>query len=172
MTVNTAPVPKPRPTTGPRANKNYLSNSELLAEFKLCKEKGKMSDRFTKMMILLCDRYASKGNFAAYTYIDDMKNYALLNIVKNWATFNPERSSNPFAYYTQFITNSFRQYLNNEKKQRNIRDSLLISKGLDPSFTFSIEYGMTENQLTDKAILFHPDEVMYAPQEVHHEEHE
>lgn len=151
-----------------RSSKNYLTNPELLEELKKCKAQGKMTNAFANMMILLCDRYASRGNFAAYTYIDDMKNYAMLNIVKNWASFNEERSSNPFAYYTQYIKNSFRQYLNNEKKQRDIRDSLLINHGLDPSFTYAIEYGMSDNQLTDKAILFHPGEVMYAPVESHH----
>jgi hypothetical protein len=123
-----------------RAPRNYLSNANILEELRKCKDVGKMNKEFTNMMIMLCDKYANSGCFASYTYLDDMKSYALLNIVKNWNSFNLERSNNPFAYYTQNIKNSFRQYLNQEKKHRNIRDMLIVAAGADPSFTFKLEH--------------------------------
>ena len=81
-----------------------------------------MSNDLAKMLQLLTSRYAKKGNFANYTYNDDMQSYAMLMLVKTWNSFDPAKSSNPFAFFTQCIKNSFIQYLNYEKRQRDIRD--------------------------------------------------
>lgn len=114
----------------------YLNNRELLAEIKIAKEKGQLTDKLAMMLSLLCARYARKGNFVGYSYNDDMQSYAMLMLVKTWNSFNPDKGSNPFAFFTQCIKNSFRQYLNHEKKHRDIRDAELINQGLNPSFGY------------------------------------
>jgi DNA-directed RNA polymerase specialized sigma24 family protein len=63
-----------------------------------------------------------------------------MSLVKTWDNFNPERSSNPFAFFTQCIKNSFIQYLKLEKRQRVIRDELLVDSGLTPSYNYQMEY--------------------------------
>jgi DNA-directed RNA polymerase specialized sigma subunit len=149
--------------------RNYLSNHNLLEQMELSKQQNKMTDELSKMVMLLCERIANRPNFAAYTYIDDMKSYALLNIVKNWRSFDATKSSNVFSYLSTYIFNSFIQYLKAEKKQRNIRDSLLVHEGLDPSRTFAEDYKaqLTENHVVDSSVLFNPAEVMFAPSEHH-----
>lgn len=144
-----------------REKVNYLSNTNLLEQVGISKANGKMSNDLTKMLMLLCDRYSTKSNFAGYTFIDDMRMFALLNLCKTWSSFNAEKSNNPFAYYTQNIKNSFIQYLKNEKKQRNIRDMLLVSHGVNPSHTYSTEYA-EEHHVIDPA-------EMYNTYEAHHE---
>lgn len=114
----------------------YLNNKELLAEIHRCKRKGEMSDTLARMLQLLCSRYAKKGNFVNYTYNEDMQAYALMMLVRTWNAFNPEKSSNPFAFFTQCIKNSFIQFLNQEKNQRRVRDGMLINSGLNPSFNY------------------------------------
>lgn len=114
----------------------YLNNKELLIAVRESKEMGKMSNRLATMLTLLCAKYASKGNWVNYTYNDDMQAYALLMLVRTWNSFDLTKSSNPFAFYTQCIKNSFTQYLNQEKRQRTIRDLLLVDQGLNPSFGF------------------------------------
>lgn len=114
----------------------YLNNKDLLAEVKRSKRKGEMSDKLARMLQMLCTRYAKKGNFINYTYNEDMQAYAMMMLVRTWNSFNPEKSSNPFAFFTQCIKNSFIQYLNQEKRQRNIRDLALVDQGLNPSFNF------------------------------------
>jgi hypothetical protein len=114
----------------------YLNNKDLLAEVKLAKEKGFMTDRLAKMLMLLCMKYAKKGNFANYSYNDDMQAFAMLMLVKTWNAFDPEKSDNPFAFFTQCIHHSFIQFLNQEKRQRNIKDELLLDQGLTPSFGY------------------------------------
>ena len=120
--------------------KQYVKNKDLLEEVIACRKVGKMSDRLAKMLMLICERYARKGIFVSYTYNEDMQMFAMMNLVRSWASFNPEKSDNPFAYYTSCIKNSFRQYLNHEKSHRKIRDALLMENGMDPSHTFTEEY--------------------------------
>jgi hypothetical protein len=55
-----------------------------------------------------------------------------------------------------------------EKKQRNIRDALLIDNGLDASFNFQLDYHAMDNQQLDKQVLFNPAEVMYQPSDADH----
>lgn len=71
------------------------------------------------------------------TYNEDMQGYAMMMLVRTWNSFNPEKSNNPFAFFTQCIKHSFIQYLNQEKRQRNIRDLLLVDQGMTPSFNFT-----------------------------------
>ncbi|MGZ8924655.1 MAG: hypothetical protein ACXW2E_02105 [Nitrososphaeraceae archaeon] len=114
----------------------YLNNKELLAAVKDSREQGKMTDKLARMLQLLCARYANKGNFVNYSYNSDMQSYAIMMLVRTWTGFNPNKSNNPFAFFTQCIKNSFIQYLNQEKRQRNVRDMLLVNQGLNPSFAY------------------------------------
>lgn len=134
-------VRKPR-----KRGQYYIDRKELLAEVIASKAVGRMSDRLAAMLSLLTEKYAKKSNFARYTYNDDMQGYARMMLVKSWQAFKPEKSDNPFAFYTQCIKNSFKQFLNQEKKQRNIRDELLVDKGLNPSYTYSLEYEDKQRQ--------------------------
>lgn len=74
------------------------------------------------------------------SYNEDMQGYAMMMLVRTWKSFDPEKSQNPFAFFTQCIKNSFIQLLNQEKKQRSLRDTMLVSSGLCPSHTFTNDY--------------------------------
>jgi len=130
-----------------RKRVNYLSNKELLIEFKKSKEQGQMTDKFAHMLQLLVYRISKKGNFVNYTYLDDMRSYAIVMLMNTWDRFDPEKSDkpNPFAYYTTCIQNSYIQILNQEKRQRTIRDELMVKQGLTPSFSYQDEHKSTQN---------------------------
>jgi hypothetical protein len=64
-----------------------------------------------------------------------MRGQALLQLSQIGLQFDESKSSNPFAYYTAAITNSFTRVLNIEKKMQNIRDDILEMNGLNPSWT-------------------------------------
>lgn len=142
----------------------YVTNKALLAEFKRSREKGEMTTELAKMVMLICERYARRGSYASYTYNDDLQSFALMNLVKSWKSFNPEKSQNPFAYFTSCIHNSFLQYLNQERKHRNIRDALLVENGLDPSYTYSGAYKY-EGDKADHSTEHHHDEKTEHPAE-------
>lgn len=129
---------------------NYLNNKDLLAEVLLSKEQGKMTDKLAKMLMLLTARYGTKGNVASYTYNDDMQSYALMMLCRTWKSFNVEKSKNAFAFFTQCVKNSFRQYLNVEKKHRDIRDQMLVDNGMSPSLRFQMDNQETNFHLLDE----------------------
>lgn len=122
-----------------RRGKFYIDRKLLFIEVIKSKESDEMSPELTRMLMLLVSKFAASANFRGYTYIDDMQSYAILMLVRTWRSFNPEKSDNPFGFYTQCISHSFKQYLNQEKKHRNIRDALMVKNGLTPSFGYQLE---------------------------------
>jgi hypothetical protein len=99
------------------------------------KDHGKITDKLAKMYMMLCEKYAMKFNWRGYTYNDEMRNSAILQLTYVGLRFNEAKSANPFAYYTAAITNSFCRVLNTEKRNQNIRDDILEIHGLNPSYT-------------------------------------
>lgn len=119
-----------------RVPKYYLTNADLLPAVLESKSAGKITDKLARMLLLLTDRYSRKANFNGYSYREDMVSAALINLCQNALKFNPEKSSNPFAFYTTAIKNSFLQFMIDEKKQRYIRDTLLVESGHSASHSF------------------------------------
>jgi len=100
-----------------------------------CKDHGMMTNKLANMFIKLCERYATRSNWRGYTYNEEMRGQALLQLSQIGLQFDESKSQNPFAYYTAAITNSFTRVLNIEKKMQNIRDDILEENGLNPSYT-------------------------------------
>lgn len=99
------------------------------------KDHGNLTNKLARMYMMLCEKYAMKFNWRGYTYNDEMKASAILQLTYVGLRFNEAKSANPFAYYTAAITNSFCRVLNTEKRNQNIRDDILEMNGLNPSFS-------------------------------------
>lgn len=115
---------------------NYVRNSNLLPAVIEAKELGYVTDKLIRMIQLIATRYSLKHNFAGYSFREDMVSAAVMNLCNTALKFNPEKSSNPFSYYTTSIYHSFLQYMADEKNHRNIRDALIVDAGSNPSFNF------------------------------------
>jgi hypothetical protein len=102
---------------------------------KFNKEHGKMTDNLARMFLKLCERYATRGNVRGYTYNDEMRGQAILQLTQIGLQFDESKSDNPFAYYTAAVTNSFVRIINIEKRNQNIRDDILEMNGMNPSWT-------------------------------------
>jgi hypothetical protein len=99
------------------------------------KDHGQATRTLATMYMKLCERYATRSNWRGYTYNEEMRGQALLQLSQIGLQFDESKSQNPFAYYTAAITNSFTRILNLEKKNQNIRDDMLEQAGLNPSWT-------------------------------------
>ena len=106
-----------------------------LTHGEFCRDHGQMTRKLATMFIKLCERYATRSNWRGYTYNEEMRGQALLQLSQIGLQFDESKSQNPFAYYTAAITNSFTRILNLEKKSQNIRDDVLEMNGLNPSWT-------------------------------------
>lgn len=100
-----------------------------------CPDKGALTNNLAKMFLTMCERYAMKYNWRGYTYVEEMRGAAVLQLTYVGLRFNEAKSSNPFAFYTAVITNAFRRVLNTEKRNQNVRDDLLEMNGLNPSWS-------------------------------------
>lgn len=107
-----------------------------------CLDKGAISDSLAVMFMMLVDRYSRRGNWRGYTYVDEMRSHALLQLSQVGLQFDESKGDNPFAFYTTTIQNCFTRVLNVEKRNQNIRDDMLIVAGVAPSFTRQIEHEM------------------------------
>jgi len=99
------------------------------------KTHGRITEELGRMFLKLADRYGTRSNWRGYTYNDEMRAQAVLQLSQIGLQFDESKSENPFAYYTAAVTNSFTRVLNIEKKNQNIRDDILQENGLNPSFT-------------------------------------
>ena len=106
-----------------------------LATGSFSKDHGQITNKLARMYIMMCEKYAMKFNWRGYTYNDEMRNSAILQLTYVGLRFNEAKSANPFAYYTAAITNSFCRVLNTEKRNQNIRDDILEINGLNPSWS-------------------------------------
>ena len=113
--------------------KSHWKGDLITGEF--CRDHGTMTKKLAHMFMKLCERYATRSNWRGYTYNDEMRSQALLQLSQIGLQFDESKSQNPFAYYTAAITNSFTRVLNIEKRNQNLRDDILEMNGLNPSYT-------------------------------------
>ena len=106
-----------------------------LEDGEFSKDHGMMTPTLATMFIKLVDRYASRGNWRGYTYNEEMRGQALLQLSQVGLQFNEAKGDNPFAYFTTVTTNSFKRVLNIEKRNQELRDDIMEQNNLCPSYT-------------------------------------
>jgi hypothetical protein len=110
-----------------RKTKNYVNNPDFLAaliEYKgkceSARAAGKEIPRVPNYLGVciyeIANRLSSKPNFAGYTFREDMVMDGVENCLLYIENFDPAKSSNPFAYFTQFIWYAFLRRIAKEKK--------------------------------------------------------
>jgi DNA-directed RNA polymerase specialized sigma24 family protein len=115
-----------------KPKKNYINNADLfnaLVDYqKKCKEAEDSGDErpivpayIGKAIYQIANRLSSKPNFSNYPYREDMVMDGIENCLQYMHNFNPEKTQNPFAYFTQIIWYAFLRRIAKEKKQMYIR---------------------------------------------------
>ncbi len=83
--------------------KHYLRNKELLEEIRLSKDQDELTRKAQNMLILLTKKVNMKFKYVNTQDREDCIQTALLTVFSKWRSFNPEKSSNAFAFYTEVI---------------------------------------------------------------------
>tara|TARA_A100001011_G_scaffold30854_1_gene29849 strand:- start:1521 stop:2390 length:870 start_codon:yes stop_codon:yes gene_type:complete len=112
---------------------------------------GQLTNKLGTMFLKLVERYSHRANWRGYTYVDEMRGQALVQLAQIGLQFNEAKSDNPFAYYTAAVNNSFTRVLNLEKRNQAIRDDILIDSGHLPSYGRQIQYEEEMRQLRESA---------------------
>lgn len=112
--------------------RNYVNNPDLLKalidyrqECKEAEDAGDITPQVPeyvgKCIYMIATRLATKPNFSGYSYKDDMISDGIENCLQYIHNFDPDKSSNPFAYFTQIIWYAFLRRIHKEKKQMYIK---------------------------------------------------
>lgn len=87
--------------------KEYVSNPYLFKEIMKSKEQDELTPEAIQMLMLMVDNIIAKKTFKTPEDKQDCKQQAMLDCLQYWRGFNPEKSNNPFAYFTSVITNGY-----------------------------------------------------------------
>lgn len=115
---------------------HYVNNADFLkaiSEYKQqvneAKEKGLpkpiVSNYIGECILKIANHLSYKPNFINYSYRDDMILDGIENCIQYIDNFDPTKSNNPFAYFTQIIYYAFLRRIAKEKKQSYIKGKLI-----------------------------------------------
>jgi len=121
---------------------HYVSNKDFLAAMieykKLCKlakkenrTKPPVTDYIGECFLKIANHLSYRPNFINYTFRDDMISDGIENCLMYLDNFDPVKSKNPFAYFTQIIYYAFVRRIQKEKKQVTIKHKLLTDSNFD-----------------------------------------
>ena len=125
-----------------KKSEHYVNNKEFLAamvEYKKLVDKAKkegknnprVPDYVGECFLKIANHLSYRPNFINYTFRDDMISDGIENCLQYLDNFNPAKSSNPFAYFTQIIYYAFIRRIQKEKKQTTIKHKLIMDSNYD-----------------------------------------
>lgn len=139
-----APRVSPRVIT-PRKKENYVDNVKFYEELKkhrnAClrlkkgKEKPQIPEYLGECFLKIATHLSHKPNFVNYTFKDDMVSDGIENCLRYVLNFNPEKSKNPFGYFTQIVIYAFIRRIQGEKKHTYIKYRLIEKSIIDGDVT-------------------------------------
>jgi len=120
----------------------YVNNKDFLEAITVFKnkvreaeEQGKTRPRISHYIgdcfLKIATHLSYKPNFVNYTFREDMISDGVENCVQYINNFDPEKSKNPFAYFTQIIYYAFLRRIQKEKRQNDIKQKILEKTGFD-----------------------------------------
>ena len=128
-----------------KRSEHYVNNKEFLeALIKYREDKEIAQIRGEKMpqipryigecFLKIATHLSFKPNFVNYMFKEDMISDGIENCVQYIHNFDPAKSKNPFAYFTQIIHYAFLRRIQKEKKQLEIKNKILEKTGFDQVF--------------------------------------
>ena len=95
------------------------------------KTKPDVTNYIGECFLKIANHLSYRPNFINYTYRDDMISDGIENCLQYMNNFNPEKSTNPFAYFTQIIYYAFIRRIQKEKKQTLVKQKLIQNAGVE-----------------------------------------
>jgi len=119
-------------------NKEFLEamtayKKEVKKALRAKKDKPMVSDYIGSCFLKIANHLSYRPNFINYTFRDDMVSDGIENCLQYLDNFDPAKSSNPFAYFTQIIYYAFIRRIQKEKKQTTIKHKLIMDSNYDDS---------------------------------------
>ena len=128
-----------------KRSEHYVNNKEFLAALikyredkEIAEIQGKPKPPIPRYIgecfLKIANHLSFKPNFVNYVFKEDMISDGIENCVQYIHNFNPEKSQNPFAYFTQIIHYAFLRRIQREKRQLEIKNKILERSGFSEVF--------------------------------------
>ena len=128
-----------------KRSEHYVNNKEFITalikhreDIEIAEIQGKEKPRIPRYIgecfLKIATHLSFKPNFVNYMFKEDMISDGIENCVQYIHNFNPDKSQNPFAYFTQIIHYAFLRRIQKEKKQLEIKNKILEKTGYDQVF--------------------------------------
>ena len=128
-----------------KRSEHYVNNKEFLAALIKYREDKEIAEIQGKpkpvipryigeCFLKIANHLSFKPNFVNYMFKEDMISDGIENCVQYIHNFNPEKSQNPFAYFTQIIHYAFLRRIQREKRQLEIKNKILEKSGYSEVF--------------------------------------
>ena len=95
------------------------------------RKKPEVTNYIGECFLKIANHLSYRPNFINYTYRDDMISDGIENCLQYMSNFNPDKSNNPFAYFTQIIYYAFIRRIQKEKKQMQVKSKLIQNAGVE-----------------------------------------
>ena len=126
----------------PKQKPHYVDNKKFLIamteyrELRIkAEEEGKRRPTVTNYIgecyLKIANHLSYRPNFINYTYRDDMISDGIENCLQYMDNFDPAKSKNPFAYFTQIIYYAFIRRIQKEKKQQEVKQKMIANYGIE-----------------------------------------
>ena len=128
-----------------KRSEHYVNNKEFLAALVKLREDREIAEikglpkppipRYVgECFLKIANHLSFKPNFVNYMFKEDMISDGIENCVQYIHNFNPAKSQNPFAYFTQIIHYAFLRRIQREKRQLEIKNKILEKSGYSEVF--------------------------------------
>ena len=125
-----------------KKNAHYIDNKQFLEAMKEWKQKcvdaeeageerPQVTNYIGECFLKIANGLSYRPNFINYTYRSEMVSDGIENCLQYMSNFNPEKSNNPFAYFTQIIYYAFIRRIQKEKKQMQVKSKLIQNAGVE-----------------------------------------
>ena len=115
------------------------------------RKKPPVTNYIGECFLKIANHLSYRPNFINYTFRDDMISDGIENCLQYLDNFNPKKSNNPFAYFTQIIYYAFIRRIQKEKKQTNIKYRMIEQGNIDE---FSVLPGDKDNDYKNQFLEF------------------
>ncbi|WLW37069.1 sigma factor [Synechococcus phage S-MS29] len=147
-----------------KKKQHYVNNQEFLAalikykdEVAIAEARGlpkpKVNNYIGSCFLKIATHLSYRPNFINYMYKDDMVCDGIENCIQYIDNFDPSKSKNPFAYFTQIVYYAFLRRIAKEKRQLDIKEKILEKSGYDEVFSVDGDGGAEYNQIKSRIAI-------------------
>ena len=145
-----------------KKKEHYVNNADFLAAIVKYKDKVEIAEKqglpkprvnnyIGGCFLKIATHLSYRPNFINYMYKDDMVCDGIENCIQYIDNFDPAKSKNPFAYFTQIVYYAFLRRIAKEKRQMDIKEKILEKSGYDHVFSVdgeaSADYAQIKNRV-------------------------